>query len=107
MFVVLVTHNTGHGDVTEPVQLTGNLSEAVATCRRVETMGYQFYGNEIGAGIYELGPEKRPYRKAEQTMVFYRQHYREPRSGSNWQEDWFDENLKAKYLREHPEEQLH
>ena len=104
MFVVLVTHNTGHGEVTDPVQLTEDIHEAIKTARTIETFGYEFYG-DVGVEVCRIQPERRPYMKSEfiwhlgdmppSTAVFYRGHYRHFGKHSDyWKEDWFDLGLQ-------------
>jgi hypothetical protein len=107
MFVVLVTHNTGHGEVADVIQLTRNIKKVIKTARSVEKLGYEFYSNEVGVEVLRLKPERRPFKKYESKfspgcwspliLVFYRQHsksHQGDHSGDCWTEEWFDDNLK-------------
>ena len=103
LFLVLATHNTGHGEVSSPLQLTEFISAALGTARDVRKLGYEFYGDEVGVGIYQLKPGSRPYQKNEFKLsskvappdfpcIVYFHH----RKDGSWEEEWwsvFEKNL--------------
>lgn len=112
MFIVIATHNTGHGEASTPVLATKSIRKAVKTARGIEGLGYEFYSDEIGVGVYRL-EAGHPYRKEEfkwhlgenppPTIVFYREHCKkhdayhlnDPIDGSCWKEEWFDRKLQS------------
>jgi hypothetical protein len=107
MFLVLVTHNTSHGEATSPILITQYIRHALIAARRPERFGYELFGTEIGATIYNLELDKF-YAKSDftwnlppppSTMVFSRKHCKTHEGahltdGSCWEEEWFDPILK-------------
>ncbi|MDP1629388.1 MAG: hypothetical protein Q8L57_02090 [bacterium] len=105
MFVVMVTHNTGHGEVSYPILVTKSIRKAVGTARGIESLGYQFYNKETGVVVFRL-EQGRSYPKGEfkwfenqipsQAVIFYRW----PGEIINgrvirWAEDWYNKELQA------------
>ncbi|HAU08003.1 MAG: hypothetical protein A2568_01840 [Candidatus Yanofskybacteria bacterium RIFOXYD1_FULL_44_17] len=93
MFIVIATHDTGHGEVSDPVLMTEDLISAVQIAKNPEQLGYQFYGNEIGCTVYKMEHEK-IYSKSDfncqgrgdppDMLVFSR-----IRLNGEWREMWF------------------
>ncbi len=106
MFVVVVTHSTGHGESSIPILVTKSISKAVKTARDIENFDYEFYSKETGVGVYRL-EEGRSYRKKEfkwlfgknppPAVIFYRRilEIHSLCSGLLWEEEWFDDKSQV------------
>lgn len=102
MYVVIATHDTGHGEVSHPVLMTEDLVAAVQIAKNPEQYGYQFYGNEIGCTVYQMERGK-IYSKSDfnwqgrgdppEILVFSRIRF-----NGNWGEAWYA--FEQRYIME-------
>jgi hypothetical protein len=114
MFVVVVTHDTGHGKSSCPVLATRSIRKAVETARGVEGLGYEFYGNETGVGVCRLEQGRSYHRDSFKwleggnpppTVIFYRHHLVDyflgfdesgrPHHHTFWKEEWLNKKIKT------------
>jgi hypothetical protein len=110
LFVVHVGHNTGHGLAGNVILVSENPAVALAAAFSAELMGYEFY-DESYVAVDRLETE-RAYHKREFTwqmgertprhVVFCRGRRRTDSAAGQprryrWEDEWFDEELKARY----------
>ncbi len=102
LFLVSVTHNTGHGPCNDPLMITEHLETALKAARSAESWGYEFYDPmETGVGISRL-EFGRLYPKEKwkfsgnpppdyPCVVYFR------KEDGRWTEEWFDEALQERF----------
>lgn len=96
MYVVLVTHNTGHGEETNVLLVTDDPARAHLSAVMAEKYGYEFLSSDACVTVYQPRPET-PYPKeiyrflqgeppAASPVVYSRR-----KSGAAWVEEWWGE----------------
>ena len=109
LYVVLVTHNTGHGDEDTVMLITRDLVQAVSVAKTAEEYGYQFYNSKGGVVVTRLVPG-RVYAKCEfkwnlgspppRTVVFSTRFMPASevlKKPQKWVEEWFDKKAERQF----------
>ena len=99
-YVVLVVHNTGHGESADAICATQLPTVAIEVARGAEKLGYEFYSDEAYVAVYEL-KENMSYSKSSfkwlsgenppenLPIILFRQ-----KKDGIWKEEWFDKELE-------------
>jgi hypothetical protein len=94
LYIVEVTHNTGHGLCSNIALVTDRLGAALMIARRAEKLGYEFHTpldsyvviNLVSPGVIY---GERGDTDGRSPVVFVRR-----KTSSGWREEWYDERLK-------------
>jgi hypothetical protein len=102
-FVVVVSHNTGHGVCETLVLVTDDQKHAVEVSRSVEALGYEFLNEDAHVSVYRPKPG-RVHAKAEYEfnimggpsqdypVLLYRR-----KADGRWTEEWFDATAEKRH----------
>jgi hypothetical protein len=109
MFIVLVSHSTGHGLATEPVLITADVAAVVLTARMATgpLVRYSFYERDCCAVVVEMPLERSHFKGSLQgsSEAGYRLIIRPQFNGSfregptSWSEEWIHDGFKKEYER--------
>ncbi|KPJ85850.1 hypothetical protein AMJ57_01565 [Parcubacteria bacterium SG8_24] len=84
-YVVTALHDTGHGEIGEPILDTDDLHLAITTARRAEELGYAFNDDSLIC-VSRLRPDTPVSQDGTSPIVFLRRKWR-----GNWDEEWYNQ----------------
>lgn len=109
MYVVLVTHNTGHGEETNVLLVTDDPARAHLIAVMVEKYGYEFLSSDACVTVYQPRPEttypKEIYRflQGDPPPPAFPVVYSRRKSGGAWVEEWWDGLFRSLVALAQPE----
>ncbi len=88
MYLVIATHNTGHGEVSTPVLLTDDMTEAIGRARDAEVLGFRFFTNGSGVVVYKV-EQGHLYDQLGNSpkLIFWRRLVNVPEQPKKWVEE--------------------
>ncbi len=124
MFIVIVTHDTTHGQISTPVYVNNSdnlfaLSSAIRCATMVTNTpakrktfrcagrsmpfptnyGYEFLDDKAMVCVYSISENKGLHHKHEamDSLIFVRRYVKIAGQEPRWEEEWTSEELKQKY----------
>ncbi|MFA6407127.1 MAG: hypothetical protein WCV80_00275 [Candidatus Paceibacterota bacterium] len=102
MFIAIVTHNTGHGEVSNPFIISEYLPEVIQAVQSINedaSLHYEFHEDETGFVVYNI-PMNKILGKLNfldsigtQISESYPVVFSKIRMGGKWQERWWNKHL--------------
>jgi hypothetical protein len=103
MFIVIATHDTGHGQVSTPVYFVeAGISNVIWIARRITEnsigYGYEFLNNDAMVCVYDIKPLSICLkRQAADRIIFVRRYVRIFGQPPRWEEEWYSKEQEALY----------
>lgn len=113
MYIVIATHDTGHGQVSTPIWVSRDnsliaLCGAIRSARSVTNVphvyGYEFLNNDAMVCVYSVLQSSTLTvckKEAMNAIVFVRRYVKIFGQEPRWEEEWFDKKIERIYEEEH------